>query len=70
MRSGCRCCRRTRSGVLELAGRRPLACPETFTWAVIAANVGAITQSPFYDDPAAVREAAVRGVVLGLTASR
>ncbi|WP_425838291.1 TetR/AcrR family transcriptional regulator [Streptomyces fractus] len=53
--------------VLELAGRRPLDCPETFTRAVIAANVGAITQSPFYDEPAVVREAAVRGVILGLT---
>ena len=53
--------------VLELTGRRPLDSVEDFTQAVITAHVGAITQSPLHDDPEAVREAVVRGIILGLT---
>lgn len=48
-------------------GRRLLLDPATFTRAVIAAHVGAVSQGIVHDDPGVVREAAVRGVLIGLT---
>lgn len=52
---------------LDIVGRRLSTTPEIFTRAVLAADAGAITLAPLHDDARHVREAAVRGVILGLT---
>ncbi|ROS67030.1 TetR family transcriptional regulator [Curtobacterium sp. PhB172] len=48
-------------------GRRLTVAPDVFTRAVVAAHVGAVSQTVLYDDAATIRVAAVRGALLGLS---
>lgn len=52
---------------VEALGRRLTVDPEIFTRAVIAAHIGAVSHGTIYGDLSALREATVRGVLLGLT---
>lgn len=54
-------------GSLARIGRRPTVDPALFTRAVVAAHVGAVSQSVLHDDTERVRIAAVEGCILGLT---
>jgi AcrR family transcriptional regulator len=52
---------------LRRIGRRPSVDAALFTRAVVAAHVGAVSQSLLYDNTERVRIASVEGCILGLT---
>jgi len=54
-------------GSLARIGLRPTVDPALFTRAVVAAHVGAVSQSVLHDDTEQVRVTAVEGCILGLT---
>lgn len=54
-------------GSLARLGRRPTVEPRLFTRAVVAAHVGAVSQTILHEDTEQVRIAAVEGCILGLT---